>query len=430
MARTAVKELALESLDLSSIVRPGDTVMWGQSTAEPQPLTQALMAQRHAIGRFNVFLGVTYSDTLKPEYSDCVSFSAYCGTGGNRALARAGKLDILPVHYSQLPGLILSGSLKVDVLMLQLAPADAAGNYSLSMAHEYLIPALDAARAVIAEVNEQAPWTFGERPVRDDDLDYIVRTSRPPLELRHPQPGEAELAVARHVAGLIEDGATLQFGLGALPEAILAALAGRRDLGIHSGAVGDQVAELMEAGVITNARKSIDRGVTVAGVMFGSRRIQQFCHRNPAVQFRSNAYTHNAEVLARIERFVALNTAIEVDLSGQINAETARGVYVGAVGGALDFLRGAQRSKGGLPIVALPSTAGKASRIVAKLSGPVSTPRSDAGIIVTEYGVADLRGLPLSERTQRMIAIAHPSMREQLEREAESVLRPAGTKIG
>jgi acyl-CoA hydrolase len=424
MAKTITKEIASQSIDLSAIVRPGDTVMWGQSTAEPLPLTQALMAQRHAIGRFNVFLGVTYSDTLRPEYADCVSFLSYCGTGGNRALAKAGKLDILPVHYSQLPGLIHSGRLKVDVLMLQLAPADAAGNYSLSMAHEYLIPAL-AARVVIAEENEQAPWTFGERPVREDDLDYIVRTSRPPLELHHPQPGAAELAVARHVAGLIEDGATLQFGLGALPEAILSALADRRDLGIHSGAIVDKAADLMDAGIITNARKSIDRGVTVAGVMFGGKRIQQFCHCNPAVQFRSNAYTHNAEVLARIERFVALNTAIEVDLTGQINAETAGGVYVGAVGGALDFLRGAQCSKGGLPIVALPSTAGKTSRIVAKLSGPVSTPRSDAGIIVTEYGVADLRGAPLSERARRMIAIAHPSVRDQLERDADSVLRHA-----
>ena len=414
MAKTITQELAPQSLDLSAIVRPGDTVVWGQASAEPLPLTQALMAQRHAIGRFNVFLGVTYSDTLKPEYADCVTFSGYCGTGGNRALAKAGKLDILPVHYSQIPALIQSGRLKIDVLMLQLAPADAAGNYSFSMAHDYLIPALAAARVVIAEVNEQAPWTFGERPVREADLDYIVRTSRPPLELHHPQPGEAELGVARHVAGLIEDGATLQFGLGTLPEMILAALAGRRDLGIHSGAIGDKAADLMEAGVITNARKSIDRGVTVAGIMFGSRRIQQFCHRNPAVQFRSNAYTHNAGVLASIERFAALNTAIEVDLSGQINAEVAGGVYVGAVGGALDFLRGAHRSKGGLPIVALPSTAGKSSRIVAKLSGPVSTPRSDAGFIVTEYGVADLRGAPLSERPRRLIAIAHPDFREQL----------------
>jgi acyl-CoA hydrolase len=414
------KELELNALDFGTIVRPGDSVMWGQADAEPVPLTQALMAQRHGIGKFNVFLGVTYSDTLKVEYADCIRFSAYCGTGGNRALAKAGKLDILPCHYSQLRELITSGRLKVDVLMLQLAPANEHGEYSLSIAHEYLIPALETARVVIAEVNAQAPWTCGERPIFEADLDYIVRTARPPLELIHAQPGAAELATARNVAALIEDGATLQFGLGALPEAILAQLTGRRDLGVHSGAIGDQVALQMQAGVITNARKSIDRGVSIAGIMFGSRRLHDFAHRNPQLQFRSSAYTHGPSVLAQIERFTALNSAVEVDLSGQINAEVAAGVYVGAVGGAVDFLRAAHCSKGGLPIVALPCTAGRHSRIVAKLNGPVSTPRSDAGIIVTEYGVADLRGAGLAERSRKLLAIAHPDHREQLERESRS----------
>ncbi|MEK7436612.1 MAG: acetyl-CoA hydrolase/transferase C-terminal domain-containing protein [Pseudomonadota bacterium] len=412
------KELKLNALDFGALVRPGDSVMWGQANAEPLPLTQALMAQRHAIGNFKVFLGITYSDTLKAEYADCIRFSAYAGTGANRALSKAGKLDILPCHYSHLRDLIASRRLKVDVLLLQVAPANERGEYSLSIAHEYLIPALEAARVVIAEVNEQAPWTCGERPVLETDLDYIVRSSRPPLELVHPQAGTAELAIARHVAGLIEDGATLQFGLGALPEVILAALADRRDLGVHSGAIGDQVAALMQAGVINNAKKSIDRGASVAGIMFGSKRLHDFAHRNPQIQFRSSAYTHGPSVLAQIERFTALNSAVEVDLSGQINAEVAAGVYVGAVGGAVDFLRAAHYSKGGLPIVALASTAGRHSRIVAKLNGPVSTPRSDAGIIVTEYGVADLRGATLSERARRMIAIAHPDQREQLARDS------------
>ena len=412
------KTLELNALDLGAIVRPGDTVMWGQANAEPLPLTQALMAQRHAIGNFNAFLGITYSDTLNVEYADCIRFSGYAGTGGNRALSKAGKLDILPCHYSHLRELMASRKLKVDVLLLQLAPANERGEYSLSIAHEYLIPALEAARVVIAEVNEQAPWTCGERPVLEADLDYIVHSSRPPLELVQPQAGAAEQAIARHIAGLIEDGATLQFGLGALPEAILAALADRRDLGVHSGAIGDQVAALMQAGVINNAKKSIDRGVSIAGIMFGSKRLHDFAHRNPQIQFRSSAYTHGPGVLAQIERFTALNSAVEVDLSGQINAEVAAGVYVGAVGGAVDFLRAAHYSKGGLPIVALASTAGKHSRIVAKLNGPVSTPRSDAGIIVTEYGIADLRGATIGERARRMIAIAHPEQREQLERES------------
>jgi acetyl-CoA hydrolase len=412
------KELQLNALDLGAIVRPGDSVMWGQGNAEPVPLARALMAQRHAIGNFGVFLGVTYSDTLKAEYADCVRFSAYCGSGGNRALAQAGKLDILPCHYSHLRQLIASGRLKVDVLLLQLAAANERGEYSLSIAHEYLIPAVEAARVVIAEVNELAPWTYGERPLLEADLDYIVHTARPPLELVHPQAGAVEQAIARKVAALIEDGATLQFGLGALPETILAQLADRRDLGVHSGAVGDQVAALMQTGVINNARKSIDRGVSVAGIMFGSKRLHDFAHRNPQLQFRSSDYTHGAGALAQIERFTALNSAVEVDLSGQINAEVAAGVYVGAVGGAVDFLRAAHHSKGGLPIVALPSTAGRHSRIVARLNGPVSTPRSDAGIIVTEYGVADLRGVGLAGRTQKMLGIAHPDQREQLERDS------------
>ena len=411
------KILELNALDFGAIVRPGDSVMWGQADAEPVPLTQALMAQRHAIGDFNVFLGISYSDTLKAEHADCIRFSGYAGTGGNRALAKIGQLDILPCHYSHLRGLIESRRLKVDVLLLQLAPANERGEYSLSIAHEYLIPALEAARVVVAEVNAQAPWTYGERPVREADIDVIVRSDRPPLEVVHPRPGAAERAIARHVAGLIEDGATLQFGLGGLPEAILAELAGRRDLGVHSGAIGDQVAALMQTGVINNAKKSIDRGVSIAGIMFGSRRLHDFAHRNPQIQFRNSSYTHGPGVLAQIERFTALNSAVEVDLSGQINAEVAAGVYVGAVGGAVDFLRAAHYSKGGLPIVALPSTAGKHSRIVAKLNGPVSTPRSDAGLIVTEFGIADLRGATLAERARRLLAIAHPEHRDRLERE-------------
>ncbi|MHB8667339.1 MAG: acetyl-CoA hydrolase/transferase family protein [Burkholderiales bacterium] len=412
------KILELNALDLGAFVRPGDTVMWGQANAEPLPITLALMAQRHAIGNFNVFLGITYSDTLKAEYADCIRFSGYAGTGGNRALVKAGKLDILPCHYSHLGDLISSRRLKVDVLLLQLASANERGEYSLAIAHEYLIPALEAARVVIAEVNQQAPWTCGERPVLAADLDCIVHTARAPQELLHPPVAATELAIARNVAALIEDGATLQFGLGALPEAILGQLVDRRDLGVHSGAIGDQVATLMQAGVINNARKSIDRGVSVAGIMFGSQRLHDFAHRNPLIQFRSSSYTHAPGVLAQLERFTALNSAVEVDLSGQINAELAAGVYVGAVGGAVDFLRAAHYSRGGLPIVALPSTAGMHSRIVARLNGPVSTPRSDAGIIVTEHGVADLRGATLGERARRMLAIAHPDHRERLERES------------
>jgi acyl-CoA hydrolase len=408
-----------DTIDFASIVRPGDTVAWGQSNAEPLALTRALVEQRHRIGAFRAFLGAGSNDTCRPEHADCIEFVSYCGTGSNRALARAGALDILPCHYSQFPQMMESGALPVDVLLLQLAPPDAQGRYSLSIAHEYLVPAIDRARVIVAEVNEQTPWTYGERYLLEKDLDFVLRTSR---ALPDSPPGVAsatDQAIARNVAGLIEDGATLQLGLGAIPEAILACLTDRRNLGIHSGTIGDKVADLMEAGVINNARKSIDAGKTIAGVMMGGRRIHEFAHRNEAVEFRSTRYTHDPNVLASIERFVAINSAVEVDLSGQINAEIAGGVYVGAVGGALDFLRGARRSHGGLPVIALPSTAGKgASRIVPSLNGPVSTPRSDAGIVVTEHGVADLRGLTLRQRRERMLAIAHPDYRSALDQRA------------
>lgn len=282
-----------------------------------------------------------------------------------------------------------------------------------------MIPALEHARIVVAEVNEQAPWTYGERYLRDDEIDFILPTSRALPETSHGAASAAELAIAQHTAALIEDGATIQLGLGALPEAILGRLTDRRNLGIHSGTIGDKVADLMQCGVITNAHKTIDTGKTVAGVIMGGRRIHAFAHRNDAIEFRSTRYTHDPDVLAGIDRFVAINSAVEVDLSGQINAEIAGGIYVGAVGGALDFLRGARRSRGGVPVIALPSIAGKGgSRIVASLNGPVSTPRSDAGIVVTEYGVADLRGLTLRQRRERMLAIAHPDHRGALDQMA------------
>ncbi|MES2260337.1 MAG: acetyl-CoA hydrolase/transferase C-terminal domain-containing protein [Pseudomonadota bacterium] len=410
--------------ELSGIIRRGDMVMWGQAAAEPVPLTQALMAQRHAIGAFSVFIGATWSDLLQPALADCVRFLSYCGAARNRVLSKAALLDILPCHYSHIGAMIGSGALKIDVLMLQVAPPDAQGRYSLSIACEYLVPAIRTARLIIAEVNQLAPSTCGPHALTTADIDFYIETSRPPLAPPAVKAGASELGVARNVASLIVDGATLQCGIGALPETILAQLGDRRDLGVHSGTIGDQVALLSEAGVITNARKSIDRGITVGGILMGSQRIHDFAHRNTAVQLRSVDYTHSAAVLAEIDHLVAINSAVEVDLTGQINAEMAGGVYVGAVGGALDFLRAARHSQHGLPIIALPSrTEGSAvqaplSRIVATLQGPVSTARSDAGVIVTEHGIADLRGLSITQRVRRMIAIAHPDMRDELERKA------------
>lgn len=414
---------------LQGLIRPGDTLWWGQATAEPLCLTQALVKHRQQIaqgGRLQVFVGIGVADTLQPEQADVLGFFGYAASGPHRALARAGVLDILPSHYSHLPGLISSGVLPVDVVMVQVSPPDVQGRYSLGLVHEYITAALSQARVVIAEVNSHIPWTYGSTYLTDADIAFKLHTDTPPVALARSKPGPAEQAIAQHIAARIEDGSCLQVGIGNLPEAVLAALLQHRDLGLHSGAIGDGMAALAQAGVLTNARKTFDQGVGTAGILMGGEVLRSWAHQNPQLQLRPTSYTHDAQVLASIDKLVAINSAIEVDLTGQINAEVAGGIYMGAVGGAMDFLRGAARSRGGLPIVALPASAKGKSRIVAQLSGPVSTPRADAGLIVTEYGVADLRGQTLSQRVRRMLDIAPPEHRAELEQQAHEVLRQQG----
>ena len=414
---------------LQALIRPGDTLWWGQATAEPLTLTRAVVQHRHALaqgGRLRVFVGIAASDTLQPAQADAIDFFGYAAGGPHRALAQAGVLDILPSHYSHLPGLIRAGVLPVDVVLLQVSPPDAQGRYSLGLVQEYLPAAIERARVVIAEVHPDVPWTHGGLHLQASDFALLIDAEHPPLDQSRSAPGPVEQAIARHVAGWVEDGATLQLGIGNLPEAVLAALHGHRDLGLHSGAVGDGIAALAEAGVLTNARKSLDTGVGIGGILMGGEKLRRWAHRNPQIELRGTDYTHDPEVLATSHKLTAINAAIEVDLTGQINAEVAAGCYVGAVGGAVDFLRGAARSKGGLPIVALPATAKGKTRIVAQLSGPVSTPRSDAGLIVTEHGVADLRGQTLSRRVRRLIDIAAPEHRADLERQAHDTLRRCG----
>lgn len=400
-------------LDLSRWIRPGASIVWGQAGGEPEALTRALVAQRAVLGPVSVTVGFSLTDTLLPEHADRIRIRSYCASGTNRALAGAGVLEVLPVPYSWLPGALA----QVDVLMLHLPPARPDGRYDLGLMQEYIAPLIPRARVILAEVNAQMPSVPGMADIGPEQITHIVETSRPLRVLRHPAPGAAEQAIGAHVAGMIEDGAVLQMGLGQVPEAVLASLGGHRDLGIHSGVIGDSVATLTEAGVITNARKARDRGVSVTGWLLGSRQIYDFAHRNPGVRLCPSFYTHDPAVLSGHDRFVAINSAVEVDLTGQVNAEVAGGQYIGSVGGAAEFLRGAHGSRGGLPIIALPATVGRsgASRIVARLNGPVSTPRSEAGLFVTEHGIADLRGRTLAERRRLMIEIAAPEHRAALD---------------
>ena len=412
-------ERDLSGLDLAEFIRPGDGLVWGQTAAEPAPLTATLVEQRHALGSLEAFIGATWSPVADPTNADTIRFRSYCATAGNRRLAAAGHLELLRHRYSGLGVLLRSGAIKADVLLLQAAPDPVTGKPSLSLASDYLVPALARARACIVELNSQAPWTPGARLIPEELLACVVRTSREPLRPpAAPPPSPIMRKVAQQVASLIDDGCTLQFGIGTLPEAVLAELHDRRNLGIHSGAFGDEAARLCRAGAVTNALKARDAGVSVIGVVMGGAEACAFVDRNPAVRFASTDYTHSARVLASIDGFTAINAAIEVDLTGQVNAEVAAGAQVGAVGGAPDFLLGAMRARRGRAIVALPSTAGDGkplvSRIVAHLAGPISTPRMSVGFVVTEHGVADLRGASERQRRDRLVAIAAPEFRDSL----------------
>jgi acyl-CoA hydrolase len=378
------------ALDLAQFIRPGDGVILGQACAEPQTLAEALVAQRAAFSGTSVFLGVNYAGIVKPEHADHLRLSSYCGAGHNRALADAGVLDIHPHPYSRLAPLIRERKIPCDVALIQVSPPNARGEYSMGLAVDYLLPAIEVARAVIAEVNDRIPWTHSEKLFRKEEFALLVESSRDPALPPPARCGETENAIARHAAAFVPDRATLEFGLGVLPDAVCAALRDKASLKIHSGTIGDGVVDLVQQGATADC-----------AMLIGTRRLFDCARDNPAIRLRSTEFTHDPRVLAALPRFVAINSAVEVDLTGQVNAEVARGSYLGAVGGALDFIRAATFSPGGVSLLVLP-----AARIVKALSGPVSTPRSEAGVIVTERGAADLRGCTLRERTRRLSAIS------------------------
>jgi acyl-CoA hydrolase len=406
------------TFDFSPHLRDGDVVTWLQGTGEPLGLSNRLVAQRHALPPLELFVGLMSSNTLKPEHADRFRFRLLNGAGTARTLAAANGSRIVPAYVSAVPGLIRSRVIRVDVLLLRVRPHPKPGFYTAGVMTDFLPAMLQAARCVIAEIDERLPITVQDALVAADDIDVLTECDADEVLMPDPDPTAIDMQVAAHVAGLIPDGATLQLGVGGLPVAVCRALMQHKDLGVHSGVISDIVVDLVEKGVITNARKGVDVGRIVTGGLFGSRRLMQFADGNDGVEMRCAEYTHNQQVLSRLPNLYAINSGVEVDLTGNVNSEIAAGRYLGAIGGLPDFVRGATASPGGRSIIALPSTTpdGKYSRIVASLAGrPISVPRGDADIVVTEYGVAELRGRSFGERAERMRAIAHPAFRDQLQ---------------
>ena len=364
-------------------------------------------------------VGLSLSDTLSPEYGDNIGVISYGALGTNTRLAAEGALQVLPCNYSAIPQLITSKKLPIDVVLVQLSPPGPDGHYSLGLANDYLVPAMQAARVVIAEVNEQIPCSTLDQPLDEELLDVIVPCSRPAVYAAQNSIGDTEKKIASHLLEVIEDGAVIQYGIGSVPSAILASLSSHRKLGIHSGMLTDDIMPLIESGAISNETNRVRPGITVGALAVGSERLGQYLHLNPAVELHPASTTHSAGALTQQDRLVAINSAFEIDIYGQVNAEMVGDRYLGAVGGQVDFMHAASTHPNGLSIIAMPAVTnnGKHSRIRTQLNSPlVTTGKSDVDIIATEYGVADLRGKTLSQRARTICQIAAPDFREEIER--------------
>lgn len=404
-------------------IQSGHRLYLHSVAAAPQTLIRELMRQAPRLR--NVVIVHMHTEGpapyAEPEYAE--NFRANClFIGGNmRQAIREGRADFTPVFLSEIPELFRSGILPIDAALINVSPPDAHGFCSLGVTVEAAHEALHSARIVIAQINPQMPRTHGDALVHRDKLTYMVEVDEPIFEVQPPVLGQIERSIGRHVASLVEDGATLQMGIGAIPDAVLHELTSHRNLGVHTEMFSDGLLALIEKGIVTGEHKAVHPGKIVATFVMGSKKLYDFIDDNPAVSMLDVGYVNNPATIQRNPRVTAINSAIEVDLTGQVCADSIGPIPYSGVGGQVDFMRGAARSAGGKPIIALPSrTSGGIARITSLLkpgAGVVST-RAHVHYVVTEYGIAQLHGRTIRERARALVAIAHPDDRERLEREA------------
>jgi 4-hydroxybutyrate CoA-transferase len=402
-------------------VRSGARVWIQSGCGTPSVLVEALVARAPEVRDVEIVHMMTLgsADYTRPEFAGRFRHRGlFLGANVREAVA-AGRADYTPIFLSEIEGLFESGALPLDVVLMQVSPPDAHGFVSLGTTVDCTLTAARCAPVVIAEVNAQMPRTHGDTFIHVSHISALVETAHPLLELRTEPFTEMHMRVARNVASLIPDGATLQTGIGGISEAVLRCLDDKRDLGIHTEMCPDGVIDLMESGVINGEGKSLHRGKAVAAFVLGTKRLFDYIHENSSFEFRSISYTNDPFVVAQNERMVAINSALQVDLTGQVCADSLGTRPYSGFGGQLDFIRGAARSKGGVPIIALPSTAqhDAVSRIVPVLEpgAGVVTSRADVHYVVTEHGIAYLHGKTLRERAEALIAIADPRFRQELE---------------
>ncbi|MGB7181568.1 MAG: acetyl-CoA hydrolase/transferase C-terminal domain-containing protein [Burkholderiaceae bacterium] len=412
-----MKVVELNDLDLASYLMPGDLLYWGEGSGEPVSLVQKLVEQRATIGKLRAFLGMAISKVLQPEHADHIRFQSYGALVAVGRLQQAGVLDLMPSNYSAVPAHFTSGRLPVDAVFVQLSPPGPDGSHSLGFCNAALPAAMQRSRVIIAEINSHVPWTNTDTPIDPAVITVAVHSDLPPPVLPAIEPGEADKRIAQRIAGLIDDGATLQYGIGGIPTALLSALSGHKNLGLHTGLFTDPIVDLVQNGVITNTNKAVHRGISVAAFAIGGPRLRDLMHNNPAIALHQLRSTHGAASLSQIDNLMAINSALEVDLYGQANAEQVGSRYVGTIGGQVDFMHAASTSSRGLSVIAMPATIPKTgtSRISARINGPVvTTARADVDVVVTEFGVADLRAKTIQQRAQALIDIAAPEHRDEL----------------
>lgn len=424
--------------DAARAIQSGQRVFMTGNVSVPKKVLAALVAYASNLKNVEIVQALTVgpADYVSPAMEGHLRVNTIFISANIRKAVHEGRVDFTPVLLSEFPLLFKNRILPLDVALIHVSLPDEHGFCSLGVEVGLTKTAAESAKVIIAEVNEQMPRTLGDSFIHVSRLNYIVPVNYPIPELAMADEGPSEVIgkIAGYIAELIPDGATMQMGIGAIPDAVLKFLFNKKDLGIHSELFSDGVIDLVEAGVLTNARKTLHPGKVVAGFILGTKKLYDWVDDNPLIELHRTEYVNDPFVIAQNERMVALNSAIEVDLTGQVCADSIGPKLYSGVGGQLDFIYGASRSKGGVPVIALPSETTlraaptrrdgtRVSRIVAMLKhgAGVVTSRNHVRYVVTEYGVADLYGKTIRQRSQQLINIAHPDFRADLEKQAKEL---------
>jgi len=401
-------------------VQSGMRVYIQPGCAEPETLVEALMRRGPYVRDVEIVHMMTMgcAPYVAREMEGHFRHNAMFIGGNVREAINEGRADYTPIYLSEIEGLFESGAMPLDVALIEVSPPDSHGFCSFGIGVDTTLTAAKCARWVVAQVNGQMPRTYGDSFIHVSDIDVVVESSRPLCATKKTVVTDLQVSIARHVASLIDDGAVIQTGIGGIPDAVLPFLSDHKDLGVHSELVSDGVIDLIEAGVITGARKNFKPRKIILGFALGTKKLFDFVDNNPIFEFHPTAYTNDPGLIARNDNMVAINSALQIDMTGQVCSDSVGTQFYSGIGGQVDFIRGASRSKGGKPIIAISSTAkqGAISRIVPMLSpgAGVVTSRGLIRYVVTEYGVAYLHGKSIRERAKALIEIAHPKFREEL----------------